>query len=78
MHEYFFLNYVDKFPLIYCSIFKYSQTPELETANLSQFYLGLNSFQFPVDFLFRKSSSTVTKNIESILDIVTILTNEKH
>ena len=42
---------------------KLQSTPEIETADLSQFHVGLNLSQFQADCLFRINSCTATKNI---------------
>ena len=60
----------------------YSQTVEIETADLSQSHAGLNLSQFQTNCLLRINSSTVIlsyfKLFESILGIVTTLTNKKY
>ena len=60
----------------------YSRTPEIEIANLSQSRAGLNLSQFQTNFLLRINSSTAILNqfklIETILGIVTTLTNKKY
>ena len=56
-----------------------SETPEIETADLSQSYAGLNLSQFQTVCLLRINSSTsFFKLFELILGIVTTLTNEKY
>ena len=59
-----------------------SRTPEIETANLSQSHAGLNLSQFQTDYLLRIYLSTAILNyiklFDSILGIVTTLTNEKY
>ena len=61
---------------------KYSRTPEIETGDLSQFHAGLNLPQFQTICLLRINSSTAIlsylKLFESVLAIVTTLTNEKY
>ena len=44
----------------------YSRTPEIETANLSQCYGGLNLFQFQAFCLFRTDLNTTIKNFGTI------------
>ena len=60
----------------------YSRVPEIETADLPQAHADLNLYQFQTDCLLRINSSTAILNYlklyESILGIVTILTNEKY
>ena len=45
---------------------KYSTSPEIETANLSQCYVGLNLSQFRAYCLFHRNSIAVTKNNENV------------
>ena len=56
--------------------------PEIETTDLSQTHTGLNLSQFQTDCLSRINSSAIILNyfklFESILDIVTTLTNKKY
>ena len=42
---------------------KYSQTLQIDTADMSQSHIGLNLSQFQADCLFHLNSSTATKNI---------------
>ena len=61
---------------------KYSRTPEIETADLSQSHAGLNLSQFQTDCLLRINSSAAILNyfelFETKLSIVTTLTNKKY
>ena len=62
--------------------YKYSRTPEIETAYLSQSHAGLNLSQFQTDCSLRINSSTAIlsylKLFGSILGLATTLKNEKY
>ena len=61
---------------------KYSRTPEIETANLSQSHATRNLSQFRAYCLFHRNSSTAIlrylKLSESIVVFVTTLPNRKY